>query len=62
MELRKGLGRESGVDYPKLAMFPALIGLVVADQITTALESLGHVDRLLADRRGILQEESPFSG
>ncbi|MGB6133625.1 MAG: S41 family peptidase [Acidobacteriaceae bacterium] len=44
--LRDGLG------YLKIAMFPGMIGVVVANQISGAVANLGNIDRLIIDLRG----------
>jgi len=41
-----------GIGYLKVAMFPGMVGVVVANQITGAVRSLGAVDRLIIDLRG----------
>jgi carboxyl-terminal processing protease len=41
-----------GIGYLKVAMFPGMVGVVVANQITHAVQSLGAVDRLIIDLRG----------
>jgi C-terminal processing protease CtpA/Prc len=41
-----------GVGYLKIAMFPGMVGVVVANQISNALKSLRNVDRLIIDLRG----------
>lgn len=41
-----------GIGYLKVAMFPGMVGVVVANQITDAVQSLGAVDRLIIDLRG----------
>jgi C-terminal processing protease CtpA/Prc len=41
-----------GLGYMKIAMFPGMIGVVVANQIANAVQSLGFVDRLIIDLRG----------
>ena len=43
---------EGGIGYLKVAMFPGMVGVVVANQITHAIQSLGAVDRLIIDLRG----------
>ena len=43
---------EKDVGYLKVAMFPGMVGVVVANQITEAVQSLGAVDRLIIDIRG----------
>jgi C-terminal processing protease CtpA/Prc len=44
------LGDELG--YLKVAMFPGMVGVVVANQISAAVERLGNVSRLIIDLRG----------
>lgn len=46
----KRLGQHLG--YLKIAMFPGMIGVVVANQISGAVASLGDIDRLIIDLRG----------
>lgn len=46
----KELGNRIG--YLKVAMFPGMIGVAVANQISSALANLGKVDRLIIDLRG----------
>ena len=41
-----------GVGYLKVTMFPGLIGVEVADEISRAVETLGNVDGLIIDLRG----------
>jgi carboxyl-terminal processing protease len=41
-----------GLGYLKIAMFPGMVGVVVANQISNAVQSLGSVDRLIIDLRG----------
>jgi C-terminal processing protease CtpA/Prc len=43
---------EKGIGYLRVAMFPGMVGVVVANQITSAVQSLGEVDRLIIDLRG----------
>ena len=43
---------EEGIGYLKVAMFPGMVGVVVANQVTDAVQSLGEVDRLIIDLRG----------
>ncbi|UWZ81821.1 S41 family peptidase [Occallatibacter riparius] len=43
---------KEGIGYLKIAMFPGMVGVVVANQITDAVHSLGAVDRLIIDLRG----------
>jgi carboxyl-terminal processing protease len=40
------------VGYLKIAMFPGMVGVVVANEVTNAVQSLGDVDRLIIDLRG----------
>jgi len=46
----RGLG--AGLGYLKIAMFPGMIGVVVANQISSAVASLGNIDSLIIDLRG----------
>ncbi|HUN85713.1 MAG TPA: S41 family peptidase [Terracidiphilus sp.] len=41
-----------GLGYLKIAMFPGMVGVVVANQISGAVASLGNVDSLIIDLRG----------
>jgi carboxyl-terminal processing protease len=41
-----------GLGYLKIAMFPGMVGVEVANEISGALEKLGAVDRLIIDLRG----------
>jgi carboxyl-terminal processing protease len=41
-----------GLGYLKIAMFPGMVGVEVANEISGALEELGAVDRLIIDLRG----------
>ncbi|SRR6266568_2104935 len=43
---------ENGTGYIKVAMFPGMVGVVVANQISGAVENLGEIDRLIVDLRG----------
>lgn len=43
---------ESGTGYLKVAMFPGMVGVVVANQISSEVASLGEIDRLIIDLRG----------
>ena len=43
---------EGGIGYLKIAMFPGMIGVEVANEISRAVEELGAVDRLIIDLRG----------
>jgi carboxyl-terminal processing protease len=47
-------GRHLGGDlgYLKIAMFPGMVGVEVANEISDAVERLGAVDRLIIDLRG----------
>lgn len=38
--------------YLKIAMFPGMVGVVIANQISSAVANLGNVDRLIIDLRG----------
>jgi carboxyl-terminal processing protease len=46
----KRLGEDLG--YLKIAMFPGMIGVLVANQISGAVASLGDIDSLIIDLRG----------
>lgn len=43
---------ENGTGYLKIAMFPGMVGVVVANQISSAVANLGQADRLIIDLRG----------
>jgi carboxyl-terminal processing protease len=43
---------ENGTGYLKVAMFPGMVGVVVANQISSGIASLGDIDRLIVDLRG----------
>ena len=43
---------QDGLGYLKVAMFPGMVGVVVANQISSAVESLGKIDELIIDLRG----------
>ncbi|HEY1755664.1 MAG TPA: S41 family peptidase [Bryobacteraceae bacterium] len=43
---------KEGFGYLKIAMFPGMVGVVVANQISSAVASLGNIDRLIIDLRG----------
>jgi len=43
---------EDSLGYLKIAMFPGMIGVVVANEISAAVERLGNVSRLIVDLRG----------
>lgn len=50
--LVEGKRLNDGLGYLKIAMFPGMIGVVVANQISSTVESLGKIDRLIIDLRG----------
>ncbi|HEX3985834.1 MAG TPA: S41 family peptidase [Acidobacteriaceae bacterium] len=41
-----------GLGYLRIAMFPGMVGVVVANQISAAVRKLGNVERLIIDLRG----------
>ena len=41
-----------GLGYLKIAMFPGMVGVVVANQISSAITNLGAIDSLIIDLRG----------
>lgn len=43
---------EDSVGYLKIAMFPGMVGVVVANEITRAIRDLGSVEGLIIDLRG----------
>jgi carboxyl-terminal processing protease len=43
---------EEGTGYLKVSMFPGMVGVVVANQISSGIASLGDIDRLIIDLRG----------
>jgi carboxyl-terminal processing protease len=43
---------ENGLAYLKVAMFPGMVGVEVANEITRAVEKLGKMDSLIIDLRG----------
>ncbi|WP_263349705.1 S41 family peptidase [Acidicapsa acidisoli] len=43
---------ENGLGYLKVAMFPGMVGVEVANEITRAIEKLGKMDSLIIDLRG----------
>ena len=43
---------ENSVGYVKIAMFPGMVGVVVANEITRAIRELGFVESLIIDLRG----------
>jgi C-terminal processing protease CtpA/Prc len=43
---------ENGLGYLKVAMFPGIVGVEVANEVSRAVERLGKVDSLIIDLRG----------
>jgi carboxyl-terminal processing protease len=43
---------EDGLGYLKVAMFPGVVGVEVAKEISFAVDGLGRIDRLIIDLRG----------
>jgi C-terminal processing protease CtpA/Prc len=43
---------EDGLGYLKIAMFPGMVGVEVANEISRAVEGLGKIDSLIIDLRG----------
>jgi C-terminal processing protease CtpA/Prc len=43
---------EDGLGYLKVAMFPGMVGVEVANEISRAIEGLGKIDSLIIDLRG----------
>jgi len=43
---------ENGLGYLKVAMFPGMVGVEVANEITRAVEKSGKMDSLIIDLRG----------
>jgi len=43
---------ENGTGYLRVAMFPGMVGVVVANQISSGVASLGEIERLIIDLRG----------
>ncbi len=43
---------ENGTGYLKVAMFPGMVGVVVANQVSSGIASLNDIDRLIIDLRG----------
>jgi C-terminal processing protease CtpA/Prc len=41
-----------GLGYLKIAMFPGMVGVVIANQISSAVANLGNIDRVIIDLRG----------
>ena len=50
--LVEGRNLEGDLGYLKIAMFPGMVGVEVANEISDALERLGAVKRLIIDLRG----------
>ena len=42
----------NGLGYLKVAMFPGMVGVVVANQISNAISRLGNIEALIIDLRG----------
>jgi len=42
----------AGLGYLKISMFPGIVGVLVANQISSAVARLGNIDRLIIDLRG----------
>jgi len=43
---------QDGIGYLKVAMFPGMVGVEVANAISSQVEQLGNVERLIIDLRG----------
>jgi C-terminal processing protease CtpA/Prc len=43
---------KDGIGYLKIAMFPGMVGVEVANEISSAVAKLGSIERLLIDLRG----------
>lgn len=43
---------ENGTGYLKVSMFPGMVGVVVANQISSGIATMGDIDRLIIDLRG----------
>jgi C-terminal processing protease CtpA/Prc len=43
---------ENGLGYLKVAMFPGIVGVEVANEVSRAVERLGKIDSLIIDLRG----------
>jgi C-terminal processing protease CtpA/Prc len=43
---------DESVGYLKITMFPGMVGVVIANEISSAVASLGNIDRLIIDLRG----------
>jgi C-terminal processing protease CtpA/Prc len=43
---------QDGIGYLKVAMFPGMVGVEVANEISSQVEQLGNVERLIIDLRG----------
>ncbi len=50
--LVQGRHLEDGLGYLKVAMFPGMVGVDVANEISRAVEELGKIDSLIIDLRG----------
>jgi C-terminal processing protease CtpA/Prc len=51
-ELVVGNRLQDGIGYLKVAMFPGMVGVEVANEISRQVEQLGNVGRLIIDLRG----------
>jgi len=51
-KLVEGRRLENGLGYLKIAMFPGLVGVEVANEISRAVRELGAADSLIIDLRG----------
>ena len=51
-KLVKAMHLENGLGYLKVAMFPGMVGVEVANEISRAVEGLGKIDSLIIDLRG----------
>ncbi len=43
---------QGGIGYLKVAMFPGMVGVEVANEITSQVEQLGNIEQLIIDLRG----------
>jgi carboxyl-terminal processing protease len=43
---------DNGTGYLKVAMFPGMVGVAVSNQVSSGVENLGDIDRLIVDLRG----------
>ena len=50
--LVEGRHLDGGLGYLKVAMFPGMVGVEVANAISSAIEELGAIERLIIDLRG----------